>query len=163
MDNNDPIPPDQTHRYHYRIDHEGCWFCEGNPVQDAQLLQMLSRSLFRHNERYFVRCEGEVHPVEVADAPLWVRYIHVKRDDYGTIVDVELELTDGRREPLDAETLWTEGENAIYCLATKRRLKARLGKVAYYELASLLRWSDTREAYVLAIAGKLFPLANHAP
>lgn len=148
----------QQHIYHYFIDAWGDWFCEGNPVDDQQLFSILSRGIVEEDGKYVIRCEGEVHPVEVEDAPLWVRYIHVKKDDGGNVVSVEVELRDGRREPLAAETLTLERGNALYCLATPRRLKTRFGKAAYYEFADLLGMEEESGVFYITIAGRRYDI-----
>lgn len=138
--------------YHYLIDDYGNWFCEGNPVTDQDLLNVLNRSLFEDQGSYFIRCEGETHPVEVRDAPLWVRYVHIREDSTGRISEILIELKDGRQEALAAQTLTLVDENAIYCLATKRHLKARFCKTAYYELARYVE--QDAKGYFITIAGK---------
>ncbi len=151
------IPKRQKHIYDYFIDEHGNWFCEGNPVDDKDLFKILSRSLFKEGDRYFIRCEGEVHPVRVADAPLWVKYVHLTPSADGKEINaVEIELTDGRREILNPETLSIKGDSAIYCLATKKKLPARFGKVAYYEFAKLLNWSDEEKRYYVRIGNKKY-------
>ena len=144
----------QKHQYDYYIDAHGNWFCEGNRVVDQQLLRVLSRSLYAQGAGFFVRCEGEVHPVRVADAPLWIRYVHLQKDERGELIRIEIELTDGRREDLDGETLSIANEQALYCLATHRRLKARFGKVAYYELARHVQTDDEGSSFYFVINGR---------
>lgn len=143
------ISPSQQHLYDYYIDEHGRWFCEGNPVTDVRLFRSLSRSLFEDNGKYFLRCEGEIHPVRCADAPLWIRYVNIARDAAGKMAQVEIELEDGRRESLAADTLTVVDDNALYCLATHRRLKARFGKIAYYELTQYLETEDDRFYFVI--------------
>lgn len=150
----------QKHVYDYVIDAHGNWFCEGNPVADPELFRMLSRSLFEKDGRYYVRCEGEVHPVRVADAPLWVRYVFLDEEPDGTIHAIHIQLADGRREVLRPETLSVKEESALYCLATRRNLLARFAKPAYYELASRLTYEPENRAYVLTIAGHAYRLAS---
>jgi hypothetical protein len=149
-----PNPSGQTHVYDYCIDEHGDWFCEGNPVTDPVLFRVLSRSLFQQGEIYFIRCEGEIHPVRVIDAPLWIRYIHVQRDALDQVKKVDVELRDGRKEPLAAESLTASGNEAVYCLATRRRLKARFAKAAYYELAQYIEMED--DQFYLVIAGNRY-------
>lgn len=146
--------------YDYAIDEHGDWYCEGNPVTDRGLFQRLSRSLIEQDGRYFIRCEGEVHPVRVADAPLWVRHVHLKTDDHGRLIRVDLELQDGRCEPLKAETLTQVNQQALYCLATSRRLRARFGKTAYYELTRHLRMDEPGEFFYFLINGRRYELRD---
>ena len=152
-------PPRQTHIYDYFIDEHGGWFCEGNPVTDPQLFRVLSRSLFQSEGRYFIRCEGEVHPVRVADAPLWIRYVFPRLDQDGKILEVDLELQDGRREILAPETLVLSPDTtALYCLTTPRRLRTRFGKVAYYELARYIEEDEGARAFHLEVKGRRFEI-----
>jgi hypothetical protein len=151
-------PKEQQHFYDYFIDEQGNWFCEGNPVVDVELFRLLSRSLFEQDGRYFVVCEGEVHPVQVADAPLWVRYIHGQPDPDANLLHVDIELQDGRREPLAFETLTVVGNQAMYCRATRRNLKARFGKVAYYELTRYLQMEGDGDRFFFVIGGRRFDI-----
>ena len=142
----------QDHVYEYRIDEHGSWLCEGNPVEDPELFRLLSRSLFCAEGAYYLRCEGEVHPVQVADAPLWVRAVHPRLDEDGCPEGFDIELRDGRRESLDPRTLQVVNDRAIYCRVTKRNLKARFAKLAYYELARYLE-TDEDGRYRLLFKG----------
>jgi hypothetical protein len=150
---------EQKHLYDYYIDGHGNWFCEGNPVTDPELFRMLSRSLFERDGRYYLRCEGEVHPVRAADAPLWIRYVFIAEDADGTVRSVDIQLEDGRREPLRPETLFVKGDNALYCLATRKNILARFGKSAYYELASRLRLDSDSRTYTLTLCFRTYRLA----
>lgn len=150
---------EQKHLYDYYIDAHGNWFCEGNPVTDPELFRMLSRSLFEKDGRYYLRCEGEVHPVRIADAPLWVRYVFLHEDPDGALRSVDIQLEDGRRETLRPETLCVKGDNALYCLATRRNLLARFGKSAYYELASRLVLEPDTGTYTITVSGRTHRLA----
>jgi len=155
--NKDPlIPRYQKHVYHYVIDKNGDWFCEGNPVLDRDLLKILSASLFEREGRYYIRCEGEIHPVDVEDAPLWIKYVYISKNAEGGIESIDIELTDGRKEPLKPETLWLEAESSLYCLATRKNLKARFGKIAYYEIANNISWDESAECYYITIKGQNF-------
>ncbi|MGC8720101.1 MAG: hypothetical protein ACP5TY_08845 [Thermodesulforhabdaceae bacterium] len=159
---NSIIPPHQKHIYHYVIDRNGNWFCEGNPVLDRDLLKILSSSLFEKDGRYYIRCEGEIHPVEVEDAPLWVKYVHISRNVEGEIEKIEIELIDGRKEILRPETLWLEGESGLYCLATRKNLRTKFGKIAYYELANNISWQEENHSYCLEVNGRTYniPIRN---
>lgn len=152
------IPEGQRHVYDYFVDEHGQWFCEGNPVIDNEVFRLLSRSLFEEDGKYYVRCEGEVHPVRVADAPLWVRYIHPGFSSHGELESVEIELTDGRREKLHPNTLILEGDSALYCLATRKNLKARFGKTAYYEIARYIDWNEQTQRFVITVGGKKYTI-----
>ena len=153
----------QRHHYDYYIDAGGNWFCEGNPVVDEELYRLLSRSLFEQDGRHFVHCEGEIHHVRVADAPLWVRYVHLRSDSRGQLQSVDIELRDGRREPLAADTLTVAHDEALYCRATRRGLKARFGKVAYYELTRQLHMDPGSGTFYFIIADQRYDIRPEHP
>lgn len=159
-----PASTTQRHTYDYFVDDFGRWFCEGNPVADPALFRLLSRSLFAHGGAYFIRCEGETHPVRVADAPLWIRHVHVQANPDGSLRQVDIELEDGRREALRAETLTIgRGGTALYALATARLLPARFGKSAYYEMARHLAQEEESGPFFVVIAGRRFNLLEAGP
>jgi uncharacterized protein len=150
------------HVYDYFIDEHGNWFCEGNPVADLQLFRLLSRSLFAREGHYFLQCEGEVHPVRVADAPLWIRYVHLQTDAQGNLLGVDIELQDGRREVLAAATLSVADHQALYCLATRRRLRTRFGKIAYYELTHHLQMEENSGRFFFVIGGRRYDIHSES-
>jgi len=155
-------PSAQKHIYDYFIDDQGNWFCEGNPVTDPQLFRLLSRSLYQQDGRYYVRCEGEINPVRVAAFPLWIRYVHVETDAGGNLTAVDIELQDGRREALAPHTLRTASDEALYCRATHRRLKARFAKVAYYELTRYLQMDAESSRFYFVIDGRRYDVLPDA-
>lgn len=149
-----PVTMTRKRRYEYYIDEEGSWFCEGQPVQDRELLVLLSRSLVERGGRYLVACEGEVHPVTVVDAPLVVRHVHREVGPGGELKRVEIELVDGRREALQAGSLEISSEHILYCRATPRGLRTRFSRPAYYELMRHLEMEGDFERFYLVIQGK---------
>jgi hypothetical protein len=155
-----PRRQEQIHLYDYFIDEEGNWFCEGNLVADRELFRLLSRALFVRQDRHYVRCEGEVHPVRVADAPLWVRYVHITSDCPGRLLHVDIELMDGRREPLRADTLTVAGGERLYCRSTRQGLKTRFAKAAYYELTRHLHHDTLTDCYYFLIGHRRFDIRS---
>ncbi len=148
------------HLYHYLIDDVGNWYCEGQPVTDRDVFTMLSRSLHKTEDgKYVIRCQGEEHPVEVLDAPLFVHCVHPETAPSGALNRVEIELADGRREHLNPETLVSPDNSSLYCRATPHHIKAKLGKLAYYELTRHLQWDEETEEFYFAVGGKRFVIA----
>jgi hypothetical protein len=154
-------PEQAPHLYHYLIDDVGNWYCEGQPVTDRDVFSMLSRSLHKTEAGgYVIRCQGEEHPVEVLDAPLFVHCVHLETNPSEALNRVTIELADGRREPLNPETLVSPDNRSLYCLATPHRLKAKLGKLAYYELTRHLQWDESTEDFYFVIGAGRFVVAS---
>jgi hypothetical protein len=148
----------ENYRYHYFIDEEGNWYCDGQPVEDRELAAFLSRCLVERGGNYLVACEGEVHPVTVADAPLVVRHVHRHVGAGGQLEGAEIELGDGRREMLDGETLEISPQHILYCRATAQGLRARFRRPAYYELMRHLEMEGEFEKFYVAIGGRRYPI-----
>jgi len=146
----------ENYRYQYFIDEEGNWFCDGRPVTDRDLTAFLSRCLVERDGDYVVACEGEVHLVTVADAPLVVRHIHRQLGAGGGLERVEIELGDGRRETLDGETLEISPQHILYCRATPQGLRARFCRPAYYELMGHLEMEGDFARFYVAIGGRRY-------
>jgi len=138
--------------YQYFIDREGDWWCEGWPVDDHDLRDQLSRSLFRRAGRLALRCEGEVHPVAVEVAPLFVRDVDPVAGDGGALVSIEVTLLDGRREALRPGTLRADEQERLFCDAGEPPLPALFFRPAYYRLMRYLEEDDGR--YFVRIGGR---------
>lgn len=153
--------PDITDRcYHYKIEADGGWWCENNPVGDQDLFRQLSRSLFARDGRYFVRCQGEVHPVEVVDAPLMVADVDFASDAEGRLIGATLHLADGRAYPL-TDSLTASDDNRLYALVGPRSLRAAFDRQAYYRLTTLLAQDGDR--FYIPVGGRNFYIAPDRP
>jgi hypothetical protein len=148
----------ENYRYQYFIDEEGSWFCDGQQVEDRELAAFLSRCLVERGGGYLVVCEGEIHPVTVADAPLVVRHVHRRIGAGGGLERVEIELTDGRREMLDGKTLEISSQHILYCRATPQGLLARFCRPAYYELMRHLEMEGEFERFYVTIDGRRYAI-----
>jgi len=144
------------YRYQYFIDEEGKWFCDGQPVQDRELAAFLSHCLVERDGDYVVACEGEVHPVTIADAPLVVRHVYRRVGSDGALQQVEIELVDGRREVLQAGSLEISSHHVLYCRATPQGLLTRFSRSAYYELMRHLEMVGEFERFYLVIDGRRY-------
>ena len=143
---------EQRRQITYHIDREGDWSSDGWPVDDPELRDVLSRSLFTRDGVLCVFCEEEVCPVTYEIAPLFVRDVEVAEASDGGLQSVEVVLLDGRTEPLRAATLRVDLEHRLFCDATAARLPALFFRPAYYRLMQHLRVGSGR--YFFDIDGK---------
>ncbi len=138
--------------YDYRITARGEWLCEGNPIQDPDLLRLLSCSLTGdRNGRFWVKCQGETHPVRVEDAPLLVERLEPETDDRGRLQGVVIVLADKRVFALD-DTLRLSPSNRLYLTIRKINLEALPARGPFYELTRYLE--QDRRGYYIPVAGK---------
>jgi hypothetical protein len=135
--------------YHYFIDRDGDWWCDGWPVDDHDLRDQLSHGLFAAGRRLFVRCEHEVHPVAAEVAPLFVRDVDEGRARDGTLTSITIHLHDGRSEPLRSQTLVVDHLDRLFCVATAAGLRALFTRPAFYRLMRHLQ--QDHDGYYLRV------------
>jgi uncharacterized protein len=153
------LSPEEIDRFRQlglRLDREGRWWHEGQPVQHRGLALALSRWLDRLPDgRFIVRLDAERFAyVEVEDAPFVVTTVLLDRGADG--VHVTAQLNDDSAEELDYDTLRVGADNALYCEVKQRRFSARFSRAAYYLLGELIEEADG--SFSLRAAGGLWPL-----
>ncbi len=130
--------------YQYFVDREGDWWCEGWPVDDPDLRDQLSCSLYVRDDGLHLRCEGEEHPVAVEVAPLFVQDVECELAPDGGLEAVTLRLSDGRTESLRGSSLRVDGEGRLFCEASPAELPALFFRPAFYRLMQYLEEDDGR-------------------
>src|SRR6185295_9012083 len=105
-----------------RIDREGQFIHEGEPVAHEGLRRALFRWLDRDDEhpgRYVLRLDARrFATLDVDDTPLVVRALRVTERD-----GIRLELSDGAEEPLDPATLTVDEAGILRCRVRGGRLE----------------------------------------
>lgn len=150
------IPPqllEELRRSGLRLDREGRWWHEGEPVRHGGLAQALHRWIDRLEDgRYVVRLDEQRYAyIDVEDAPFLVRRLRVEGEEGARRVFVE--LSDQCSEELAYASLRTGEGGALYC-EVKGRFPARLTRPAHFLLGEVLEQEG--EAFVLHAAGKRF-------
>jgi hypothetical protein len=128
-----------------RIDREGDFIHEGEPVRHEGLRRALFRWLDRLDDgRYVLRLdERRFAYLDVEDTPLVVRALRVDGDA------VSLQLSDGAEEALDPTTLTVDDRGILRCWVRGGRLEARLATSAAAALAE--RITETPRGPALAL------------
>jgi uncharacterized protein len=141
------------------VDLEGRLCHRGEPITHARTLEVLWASLGRQPDgRYVVRVGRESAYVEVADAPYGVRGITVEGEH------AELHLSDGTIEPLEAATLWVDGEGVLHCIVKQGRHRARFTRAAQVHLGLLLEEDALSPAgFALKLGDRRFSVAREQP
>jgi hypothetical protein len=128
----DPELIERLRRSGIRIDREGQFIHEGDPVRHQGLREALFRWLDRLDDgRYVLRLdERRFAYIDVDDTPLVVRALRLAPDGA-----VSLQLSDGAEEPLDPTTLTVDAEGVLRCWVRGGRIEARLATSAAAVLA----------------------------
>jgi hypothetical protein len=142
-----------------RLDGEGRWWHEGQPVLHAGLARALHRWLDQLPDgRFVVRLDAERYAVvEVEDAPYQVLTVEIERGKAGA--RVHLHLSDGTEEELRYDSLRVGAGNALYC-RVKDRFAARLSRSSVHLLGELIE--EHEAGFALRAAGKVWPIADGA-
>ena len=154
----DPELIERLRRSGIRIDREGQFIHEGEPVRHEGLRQALFRWLDRLDEpddggdvRYVLRLdERRFAYIDVDDTPLIVRALRLAPDGA-----VALQLSDGAEEPLDPTTLTIDAQGVLRCWVRRGRIEARLATSAAAVLAE--RITETSRGPALSWPGRAQP------
>lgn len=144
-----------------RIDAQGRWFHEGEPIQRAALVKLFASILRRDPDGYYLVTPAEKQRIVVDDAPLYVNQL-LQEGEGATQRLVLITHTDDRML-LDAEhPLWvlnSATEPAPY-VRVRDRLDARIGRNVFYQLVELAveRSQAGMEQVGVWSCGSFFPL-----
>ena len=141
-----------------RLDREGRWHHEGEPVTHMGLAKALHGWIDRDLEtgRYVLRAGAEWCFVEVEDSPLFVRGVSIEGE--GCDRRVWLRLSDGSEEELAYGTLRQAEDNVLYCDARQGSLTARFDRAPYHTLGETVELEGDRA--LLPAAGRRWPIAH---
>lgn len=146
--------------YHYRVDRDGRIFHEGSEIVDPLVLRFFLRAMQRTPEgRCLVVCQGEQNWFEADDTPFVIQRLRCAVEG-GKPVSMELCFAGDYREPLDPESLETEG-GYLYCKVRRGAFRARFGRVAMQQLAPFLVEGEGGPA--LLLRGARYPIRTLKP
>ena len=138
-----------------RIDVNGDWFDDDQPVTHPGILASLRAGLRRDADGYFIRTRVRI-PVRVEDAPFVVERVEADGDTLHVI------LNDGSRTTVDPATVRIGRGDVPYCRARGREFDARLSRAAAFQLLGLVRYDAERGIGVLRLGDREYPLARSA-
>lgn len=141
------LPPGFSRETTIRRDATGRWFHEGEPVTNRSVARAFDRWVDRAEDgRYILRNEVNWAYIELEGAPLFVRRIRVEGER------ASVELSDGRTELLDPDTLRQGPDGRLYCDAREGRLTAELRREAVFDLAD--RVGEDAEGIFIELEGQ---------
>lgn len=152
-----PFPP-LTRETSIRIDREGRFWHDGEPVLRKELARLLASWIGVDPETGRYKIENRVNWcfVTVEDAPLVVTSAAPTTARDGSEA-LALSLTDGTVELLDPATLRIDADDVPYCDVRGGTLPARFSRQAAFALLDRARQDDQGE-WVLSLAGREWPL-----
>ena len=140
----------------FRIDREGVWRHEGVEVTHPGVLRNLYANLRADGEGYYLQAGPLRVPVLVDDAP----FIVVRAEAGADLASLEVHLSDGSQEPLDAGTLVLDGRSIPYCRVKGGQFRARLSVAAWLQLAERVEADPGSEEPTLVLGARRFLLRH---
>lgn len=136
----------------FRIDLDGQWHHEGEPIKREALARLFSDRALKIDEegRYWLQTPFEKYPVEVADVPYIIVDFRIDRDRIELISNMNEQVTLGEAHPLELRY------NDFYAMDLpyvhiRGGLYARLGRNVYYALAEEFGTHVTSEGQCFAL------------
>lgn len=140
----------------FRIDREGAWRHDGVEVTHPGVLRNLYANLRAEGEGYHLQAGPLRVPVHVDDTP----FIVVRAETGAEAGIVEIHLSDGSREPLDADTLVVDSRGVPYCRVKGGGFRARLSVAAWLQLATRIEIDPGSGAAVLRLGDRRIQLGR---
>lgn len=142
-------PPGTTRETAIRRDARGRWWNGPDPITHPLLVRAFDAWIDRAPDgRYCLKNDINWAYVTIEGAPIDVRACRLGPGG------AELELSDGRREPLAPATLAEGPDGALYCRVRQGRFPARFDAHAAMQLGEALE--ESAEGPALRLGGELY-------
>ena len=159
-----PPPPGFSRESTIRLDGDGRFWHDGEPVTHPGVARAFASWIRRHPEdgRYILENGYDFCYLSVEDVPLFIEGVPLTRAPESANVEaVALRLFDGSEEPLDPEWLWVGARDALYTRVKRRGLFARFQPRAQVALEPLLREGES--GVELEVSGVRYPIRDSVP
>jgi uncharacterized protein len=154
-----PPPPGQSRESSIRLDGEGRFWHAGELVRHPGMQAAFATWIQRHPDdgRYVLSNGYDWSYFSVEDVPYFVRGVACSSGPDGVPTGLELELSDGSREPLAVESLRLGAREALYCRVKAGMYDARFMPGAQAALMPYLEEGPAGEP-VLKLGGQRFAI-----
>ena len=138
-------PQQASGEHYFRIDTEGKWFHNGDPINRAALVKLFSDKGLKRDEdgKYWMQSPYEKYPVEVEDVPFIVISYEKNKNTFTltTNMNETVEINDKNRLELRN---YAHAEQKIPYIHVRDGLYARLSRSVYYDL--VMTYGETIES-----------------
>lgn len=139
------------------IDGNGDWFNNGIKVVHERIFRLFNESLRMDSHgAYYLKINEQTCPVKVEDTPYVVRGVFMENDARGRDT-MWLLLNDGRRVPLEPETLHGLTDKSVRCRVSGR-FPAAFSPAAFTQFGQYLERDSDTGGYCLELNGKKYSL-----
>lgn len=142
-----------------RVTAQGQWL-HGNVPLHPRVADLFARHVVPVADgHYKIQLGYAQQAIEVADTAFSIRQLHLEKDTEQRLCALEVLVSDGQTERLEAPTLLQSTDNILYCLLLRHamRVPARFTASQYHELAEYIV-QQPHGAYALAMRQGTFVL-----
>lgn len=141
-----------------RFGRDGVWYSNGEPIANAKIALLFSRSIRRGDDgRWLLQMGDEKAAIDVEDTPWVVRGLGGSETEGFRLV-----LNDETTEALDPSSLRRGPDHALYSPVKNGTAEARWLRPAYYALAAQVE-SDPAGGFAVRIGGHRYPIVDMDP
>lgn len=157
-----PPPEGRSRESSIRLDKEGRFWHDGALVEHAGMTRAFASWIGRHPDdgRFVLNNGYDWSYFEVEDVPFFVVRVHGLPSERSRVESVlEIELSDGSREPLNPAAFERGTSDALTVRVKNAAYRARFTRSAQLSLAPLLM-ADENGAIFMSIGSQRWPVPN---
>jgi hypothetical protein len=106
--------------------------------------------------RHIIAFADEIIYLDVEDTAFVVKAINKLASLENEKECIELLLSDGSKEKLEADTLRIGQDNVLYCSVKERRFDARFLRASYYQIANHIEYDSESDKYFIVLNGNSY-------
>ncbi len=143
--------------YEIKIDKDGIWYYNGAHMFRKEILSIFFQSL-RIDEcgRYLIELGPERCYLHVEDTAFVVAAVYKTNLPCNGREQIDILLNDDSCEKLETVSLYTGGDNVLYCRVKEGRFTARFSRNSYYQLAEFIEQSENGANFFINLNGEKY-------
>ena len=143
--------------YEIKIDKDGIWYYNGAHMFRKEILSIFFQNL-RIDEcgRYLIELGPERCYLHVEDTAFVVAAVYKTKLPGNGREHIDILLNDDSCEKLETNSLYTGGDNVLYCRVKEGRFTARFSRNSYYQLAEFIEQSENGANFFINLNGEKY-------
>ncbi|MFZ1982176.1 MAG: hypothetical protein WAU61_12780 [Smithella sp.] len=143
--------------YEIKIDKDGIWYYNGAHMFRKEILSIFFQSL-RIDEcgRYLIELGPERCYLHVEDTAFVVAAVYKTKLPGNGREHIDILLNDDSCEKLETNSLYTGGDNVLYCRVKEGGFTARFSRNSYYQLAEFIEQSENGANFFINLNGEKY-------
>ena len=137
------------------LDKEGTWFHNGIEIRHKKIIRLFNESVnITDDGTHVIHYSRYTYPINIEDTAVFVT--GVRYEGFGPFEKVFINLSTGKQEELDIETLYYRNNNALYCRVMNGTMVAKFKRSPSFHI--LERLDENNGIYYVSLCGKRIQL-----